>query len=109
MATITHANYSNLPSFAATTAREFAEAAVLPNSEVMSACLRRGGKRSHPVEVALLADADERSAYRVGGEFGELIVIDATTGEWATYDLGSSDPDDEAAVATILGELGVAV
>lgn len=106
--TISHARYSNLPSFAAACQEAFAgKVSILPNAEVMSACLSQGGRRAKEVEVAVLADDGLRTAYRVGGEFGLLLIIDAEDGSTVTHDLGSSDEDDEAAAAAALADLGV--
>ena len=101
---INHEHYSNVPSFARAV-ECFKGAAVLPNREVMGACLRAGGKRRRAVEVELIHDGELRSGYRVDGEFGELVLIDAADGSFELYDLGASDEDSEAAVAEIMAEL----
>ena len=90
--TISHADYSNMQSFARV-AKIFSGAAVLPHSEVRRACVRAGGIRSQPVEVSMLHDGELRSGYRVGGEFGELILIDAAYGAYEVWDLSASDAD----------------
>jgi hypothetical protein len=102
---IKHADYSNVPSFARVVDDTFKGAAVLPNAEVMSACLRSGGRRLKDVEIGLLHDGELRSGYRIGGEFGELVLIDAYHGTFQVWDLGASDDDSEAAVAEIMAEL----
>lgn len=101
---INHEDYSNVWSFAHAV-EVFEDAAILPNREVMAACLRAGGKRARPVEVALLHDGELRSGYRVGGEFGELILIDAADGSFRVFDLGTSDEDSRAEVSGIMAEL----
>jgi len=105
MILITHANYSNVPSFAHLMAKCFAGVAVLPNRDVMAACLHRGANRRKDVSVELWHNGELRTAYRVGGEYGELIVIDAETGASQVYDLGASDEDSVAACTDVLAEL----
>ena len=106
-ATIRHADYSNVPCFARVSQQSFAGAGVLPNREVMAACLRAGGKKQRDVLVEVLTDSDTQTAYRVNGQFGELVVIEHETGEFRVYDLGASDEESEAAAAEVMAEFGV--
>lgn len=103
--TINHCDYSNTPSFSRVATAAFGGVAVLPNAEVMGACLRQGGRRSLPVEIVVIHDSDDKTAYRVGGQFGELIVIDAADGSFRQFDLGASDEDSEREVDSVLAEL----
>lgn len=103
--TISHADYSNSPSFARVTGAAFDGAAVLPNMAVMSACLRDGGRRKNDVQIELFCDGDFRSAYRVGGERGWMVIIDAQDGSHEEVSLGCMDDDSAAAEATMYAAL----
>ncbi len=103
--TLNHACYSSRPSFASAVSAAFPDAAILPSSEVMDACLRAGGKKSKDVELAMLANSLGTTAYRVGGEFGMLYVLSADDGTAEVYDLGDSDEEAETECAAVLASL----
>ena len=102
---ISHADYSNAPSFARVVAKAFSGVSVLPNHAVKAACFAHYGKRQREATIELVGDNDLQTAYRIGGEFGTLVVIDAEDGIFESYDLGDGDPDAEAAVAEALARL----
>lgn len=104
-ATINHADYSNLASFARVCQDAFAGVAVLPNREVMAACLRCGRCRGtgKPCTVSVVCDDDNRTAYLVAGFIrDEVIVIDSRTGACEVVTV-----DDDA--AETLAGMGIAL
>lgn len=104
--TFSHADYSNMPSFARVAEESWSgKVAVLPNREVMSACLRAWGARARPCKVKVLLNLDICTVYQVDGKWGEIIVIDSYHGKFEMLDAGADDSETETLVAGRLAEL----